>query len=134
MIDYLYGAFVLIGFVLLFFSFRSYQNTKDLLSLGRKSKAVVVDYIEVQGDDSTTYKPVFEYYDNNKQAHLYESEVSSSPRPYKIGQQVEVVYDKNHEDVKVISFWGLYRWSIILLMIASPFLVLGIAYFLYKYY
>lgn len=133
MIDYLYAAFLLIAFVLLFFAFRSYNNTEDLLSNGRKSKAIVIDYIEVEDDDSTTYKPVFEYYDNNKQVFRFKSEVSSSPKPYKLGQSVDIVYDKKHTDVKVISFWGLYRWSIIMLMIAAPFLVLGTTYFLYKY-
>ncbi|MCK8481191.1 DUF3592 domain-containing protein [Psychroserpens algicola] len=133
MIDYLYAALAIIGFVLLFFAIRSYQNTKELLNFGRKTKAVVIKYIEVYDDDGTTYKPVFEYYDNNKQAFVFESEVSSSPKPYEIGQRVEVIYDKHHENVKVISFWGLYRWSVILLMIASPLLVLGTAYFLYKY-
>ena len=87
----------------------------------------------MDGDDGTTYKPVFEYFDNNKISYIFKSEVSSSPKPYKLGHKVEIVYDKNHENVKVISFWGLYRWSIILLMIASPLFVLGTAYFLYKY-
>ncbi|MDG5491793.1 DUF3592 domain-containing protein [Psychroserpens sp. SPM9] len=131
--DYLYATLGLIGVVLLFFAIRSYQHTKELLNFGRKTKAIVINFIEVHDDDGTTYRPVFEYYDNNKQAFVFESEVSSKPKAYSLGQQVEVVYDKNHEDVKVISFWGLYRWAIILLMIASPLLVLVTAYFLYKY-
>ncbi|CAN0579848.1 unnamed protein product, partial [Ectocarpus sp. 12 AP-2014] len=37
----------------------------------------------------------------------------------------------NSQDVRVVSFWGLYRWSVILLMIASPLLIIGGAYLLF---
>ena len=133
MVNVLYGILFAIGLVLLFFSIKCYQKTKDLLHSGKKTTAIVIDFIEVSDDDGTTYKSVFEYYDNHKEKHIFNSGVSTSPKSHKLGQKVKVVYDVTHDNVKLISFWGLYRWTIILLSIASPFLVIGFGYFLYHY-
>lgn len=134
MIDYLYVALLVLGLTLMFFAVKSYQNTKDLLSMGRKTKAIVVDFLESHDDDGVTYKSVFEYQDNNKVPYTHTSEISTRPKSHKLGQRVEIIYDAQHENVKVISFWGLYRWSVILFCIASPFLIIGLSYFLYKYF
>ena len=45
---------------------------------------------------------------------------------------IKVIYNPLKVDnVKTISFWGLYRGSVILSMIAAPFLIIGGAYLLY---
>jgi len=62
----------------------------------------------------------------------YTSGISSRPPAYEIGEKVKLIYSPQQiDDVKTISFWGLYRWSVILLMDASPLLVIGGAYLLY---
>ena len=132
MIQYLYWAFCAVGMVLLYFAMRSYNNTRDLLSTGIKTTATVVEMITVSSSDGSTYKPVFEFTDYRHEIRRYESKIGSSPPSYKVGEKVKIVYDQKEEDeVKTISFWGLYRWSIILLCIASPLLIIGVGYLLY---
>lgn len=132
MIQYLYYGLITGGMVLLYFAMRSYNNTADLLSTGIKTTAIVVEMITVSGSDGSTYKPVFEFTDRGNGIRRYKSDVSSSPPAYKVGEKVKIIYDKNDDDeVKVISFWGLYRWCIILLCIASPLLIIGGGYLLY---
>ncbi|MEN8125864.1 MAG: DUF3592 domain-containing protein [Bacteroidota bacterium] len=131
MIDYLYGGMLLVSLVLIFFAIKQYSNSQKLISTGLKTKAKVIDLIEISGDDGYTYKPVFEYTDRVNNIITFNCEVSSSPARYKIGDIVNIVYDPNSDERKVISFWGLYRWTIILLTIASPLLIIGGGYILY---
>ncbi len=123
-IEYLYFALLLIALILIYFAFKFYGNTKNLVNDGIKTKAVVIDLIQISSDDGYTYKPVFEYMDRSNTKKTFQSDISSSPAPYKVGDKVNIIYSKGGDDRKVLSFWGLYRWTIILLSIASPFLII----------
>jgi len=132
MIEYLYLGFLLISIVLIYFAFKQYYGTKELIDNGLRAKAKVIDLIEVSSDDGHTYKPVFEFTDKTHTKIIFESDVSSSPPTYKIGEIVKIIYSKNTDERKIVSFWGLYRWTIILLCLASPLLIIGGGYFLYS--
>ena len=135
MIEFIYGSLLIIGVVLLYFANKNYIYSKNLINNGVKTKAKVIDLIEVSGDDGYTYKPVFEYTNRLDEKVTFKSSVSSSPPAYSVNQIVNVVYDKEDETkMKVVSFWGLYRWPIILLCMASPFLIISVGYFLYNQY
>lgn len=131
MIEYLYSGILLISIVLIYFAIKQYSNTKELISTGIKTTAEVIDLIEISGDDGYTYKPVFEYTDRTNTKIIFKSKVSSSPPSYKIGDNVNIIYSKDNDERKIVSFWGLYRWTIILLSIASPFFIIGGGYLLY---
>lgn len=131
MIEYLYAGMLITAIVLVYFAIKKYYNSKELIATGIKTKAKVIDLIQISDDDGYTYKPVFEYTDRSNHLVTFKSEISSSPAPYNVGDIVNIVYDPNSEDRKVISFWGLYRWTIILLVIASPLLIIGGGYLLY---
>ncbi|PCJ95343.1 MAG: hypothetical protein COA50_09035 [Flavobacteriaceae bacterium] len=132
MIEYLYGSLLLISLVLIYFAAKQYGITNELINTGIKTKATVIDLIEISGDDGYTYKPVFEFTDKTNTKIIFKSEVSSSPAPYKIGDKVTITYSIHNDERKILSYWGLYRWTIILLSIASPLLIIGAGYFLYS--
>lgn len=132
MIEYLYSGIFLISIVLIYFAIKQYSNTKELISTGIKTTAEVIDLIEISGDDGYTYKPVFEYTDRTNTKIIFKSKVSSSPPSYKIGDNVNIIYSKDNDERKIVTFWGLYRWTIILLSIASPFFIIGGGYLLYS--
>lgn len=127
-----YLLLLILGIVLSYFAYSEYQKTQKLLHSGVKSTATVIDLEVSRGDDGDMYKPIFEFTDRSLEKRTFKSSISSSPAPYKIGEKVKVIYNqKNLDEVKTISFWGLYRWSIILFMIAAPLLILGGSYLLY---
>lgn len=132
MIEYVYSGMLLVSIVLIYFAIKQYNNTTALITDGIKTTAKVIDLIEISGDDGYTYKPVFEYTDRTNTSITFKSDVSSSPSPYKIGDHVNIIYSKDNDERKVVSFWGLYRWTIILLSIASPLLIIGGGYLLYS--
>lgn len=132
MIEYLYIGMVLISAMLIYFAIKQYKKTKDLLNNGIKTNAKVIDLIVVSDEDGYVYKPVFEYIDKANKMITFKSEIYSRPAPYNIGDNVDIMYSKNGDDRRVVSFWGLYRWPIILLLIASPLLIIGGGYLLYS--
>ncbi|PNW26007.1 hypothetical protein BKP44_18460 [Formosa algae] len=132
MIEYLYIGMLCVATLLLFFAFKHYNATKTLQLDGVRTKATVVDLIEIRGDDSYTYKPVFEYTNRNNAVVRFNSSVSSSPPAYKVGESVMIIYEKHGDERKIVSFWGLYRWTIILMCIAAPLLIIGGGYMLYS--
>jgi len=131
MIEYLYLGFLLVSMLLIFFAYQQYNSTRLLIDNGIRTTATVIDLLEVRSDDGYSYMPVFEFTDKNYKKITFEGDYSSNPAPHKVGEKVKIIYSKNTEERKIVSFWGLYRWSIILLCIASPLLIIGGSYFLY---
>ncbi len=124
-----------LGCLLFYLAHQQYQKTVFLLEKGVRTTSVVTGLIPYSSDDGTTYAPVFEFKDRQRNTHTFESDIKSSPPAFKVGEKVKIIYDpKNAENVKVISFWGLYRWTIILSMVGSPLLILGGSYLWYIYF
>jgi len=130
-IDYLYVGMFLLSVILIYYAVRNFNTTKQLMANGIKTKAKVIDLIAVSGDNGYTYKPVFEYTDKLDNQVTFESEYSSKPAQHQVGDYVNILYSKTSSTRKTISFWGLYRWTIILLAIASPLFIIGGSYLLY---
>tara|TARA_R110002049_G_scaffold28018_1_gene96072 strand:- start:109541 stop:109951 length:411 start_codon:yes stop_codon:yes gene_type:complete len=127
-----YGLLFLLGAFIAYSAFVQYQKTQRLLDCGIRTTAKVIDLRVSQSDDGTTYRPVFEYTDRTLVVRTFESQISSSPAPYTIGDTVKIIYNPKEKDaVKTVSFWGLFRWSVILSMIAAPLLIIGGSYLLY---
>lgn len=121
-----------LGLISLYYAYHHYTKTTNLVSRGVKTTATVARLIEVSSDDGYTYKAVFEFTDRNDTNYQLTSSVSSNPPMYKVGERVKVVYNANDpEEVKVVSFWGLYSWSVVLCCIACPLIIIGGGYLLY---
>ena len=131
MAEYSYYGIFTLAMVLIYFAYKQYNNTIYLISTGSKTKATVIDLIEIRDDDSSTYKPIYEYKNRKGETITYKSNMSSRPAPYNIGDKVNIIYSKDTNDMKVVSYWGLYRWTIVLLCIAAPLLIVSGGYFLY---
>lgn len=131
----LYGFLFALGCFLGYIAYTEFQKTQNLLSDGITTTAVVKEFMVSSGDNNELYQPVLEYTDRRQEIRTYTSSIKSYPAPYKIGEKVKIIYDgKEMDKVKTLSFWGLYRGSVILFMIASPLLVIGGAYLLYQLY
>ncbi len=128
--QYTYTGLFVIAIVLLYFAYKQYNKTAVILASGTKTKAKVIDLIPVRGEKGYTYKPVYEY-TKNGQTITHTSSISSSPAPYRVGDLVPIIYANDSDEFKVMSFWGLYRWTVILMCIAAPFLIIGGGYLLY---
>jgi len=132
MAEYIYYGIFTLAMVLIFFAYKQYNKSTYLLTRGIKTKATVVDLIRMRHTGSDyTYKPIYEYKNKNGETITYKSNMSSRPAPYNIGDKVNIIYSNDTNDMKIISYWGLYRWTIVLLCIAAPLLIISGGYFLY---
>lgn len=131
----LYGFFFALGSFLMYGAYTQYQKTEMLLEKGIRTTAKVTELLTSSSSDGTTYAPVFEFKDRQKNAHTYTSTIYSRPPAYQVGEKVKIVYSpKDKTNVKTISFWGLYRGMVILAMVASPLLIIGGCYLWYIYF
>lgn len=127
-----YSVLFFIGAGLAYGAYSEFSKTSILLNKGIQTLAIVKDYHVSSGENGPMYAPIFEFKDRSQNIQIFESGINSSPPAYKIGDKVKIIYNPLKVDnVKTISFWGLYRGSVILSMIAAPFLIIGGAYLLY---
>ena len=122
-----------IGSVLIFHAIRQFNHTLNLLNKGVRTDAKVVNLIYKSRKGKSVYTPIFEY--KNKEGNIvrFKYNVSTDPPAFKKGQEVGLVYSQETDEVKIESFWGLFRWSTIPLILASPLLTLGVSYISVSY-
>ena len=123
----LYGALMLAGLGFLYFSATSYLQTKKRLKNGIITTAEVVDFEVDEG-----YHPVMQYMAKGKM-RTFVSSIYSNPPEYKIGDKVNIVYDKkNAGKAELVTYWGLYTLPIITLLFSLPMLTIAGGFFLFE--
>ena len=132
MYAYIYGAVFLLGTTLAYFALKQYLFSRKIVSIGVKTEAEVIKFETYVDSDGKMFTPVFEYVDVSGAKKQFKSDVSSAKPSMKIGDKRQLIYNPNdNNEVKLVSYWGLYMWTIILLSLASPFLIIGGGYLLY---
>jgi len=131
------NIFLIIGAIFLIISVKYFLSTKKFLGNSSTFKATVIENKEIRRGrgNGISYKPIFSYNNSTNQKQIFESPVNSYPATYKLGESVKIRVSKSDRKlIKIESFWGLFRWSVLFLALASPFLSIGITYHLYEYF
>ena len=132
MLTALYLLFFLGGLTLVIVAYKYFKESLDLLRNGVNTEATVNKIIEFDGSDGKTYTAVFTFKDLEGNIVSFQNSVASNPIVWKKGESVSIVYDPALPTVaKVVSYWGLFRPTIILLMMAAPLLVVSVGYFVF---
>ena len=82
----LYSFFFALGSFLMYGAYTQYQKTELLLEKGIRTTARVTELLTSSSSDGTTYAPVFEFQDRQKNAHTYTSTIYSKPAAYQLGE------------------------------------------------
>jgi len=97
-----------------------------------RAEATVIDLEhskDSDGDD--VYKPTFKFMTKQNQEIEYRYSFSTKPASWTIGDKTTIAYDPNHPtDAKVLTYFGTFNITIILLAIAMPLIVVGAGYYL----
>ncbi|NQD71468.1 DUF3592 domain-containing protein [Sphingobacterium shayense] len=133
----IHGLLVLIGLALVALGIQMFLSSRQFREAGIRTFATVSDNIAMESRDnsgtSIMYAPLLEYIVNGEKK-TYTPNARSNPPAYNIGEKVPIVYSpKNHQNVRIISYWGIYLGSNILLAFGMPILVIGCGYFLFKW-
>jgi uncharacterized protein DUF3592 len=75
------------------------------------TEGTVVELLESYDSESgTTFSPLVRYSDSTGQSHDFQSHVGNNPPRYKVGQVVQVKYDREHPErghfASAIGVWG----------------------------
>ena len=130
-LDLMYGCIVILAFVSFYFAKYFFDESKQLLEYGYKTTGEVIKVIEKYDNDGTSYYPVFQYTSISGNKIEFKSTVGSNPSTYKVGEKVRIAYDQLSKNNKIISYWGLYRYTIFLLCIGTSLFIIGSGYFFF---
>jgi hypothetical protein len=129
----IYTLLFLTAVILLAVSGYYYNDTLQLLKDGVNTQAIVSNILEESDGDGTTYRPVFTFTCDDGQEVTFYNPVASNPCVWERGESVSVIYDRYiPTNAKVVSYWGLFRTTIICLMIATPLLVVSTGYLMFQ--
>ncbi len=126
-----YTCCFVIGLLLLIASLFMLKKSIAFLKNSERTVATVIRIETVSGSDGNTYKPIFSFKTNTNEEIIYPSPFSSSPPGWDIGDEATIAYDRNQpNNAKVLTYFGAFSWTIILMSIAMPLLVIGGGYHL----
>jgi hypothetical protein len=113
-----------------------YLRSAELTEVGIVTQGRVVGHESSTDEDGTTYKPTFTFQTGAGISHTVTSMMGSNPRPYDVGDTVEVIYDPEHPSrAEINSFVRMWLFPLIfggigILILIGLFIGTGVS--LYK--
>lgn len=119
-------VFSLIGIGMLVGTFFWYQNIESFIAESAKAEGKVTEVVRSRSSDSTTYKPVVQFYAPNGELIEFMSGTGSNPPSHTVGEKVEVLYlPENPHDAKINSFFSLWLGPLIVGVMGGIFFLVG---------
>ena len=130
----LYNILLSIGIITFLISAFILKKSLSFLKESDRAVGKVIEIQKVDGTDGVTYKPIFKFTTRLNQEIIYEYPFSSSPSTWNLTDEATLAYDPNNPDkVKILTYFGAFGWSVILMAIAMPLIVIGGGYHLSRY-
>ncbi|MBO9731463.1 MAG: hypothetical protein J7623_22675 [Chitinophaga sp.] len=121
-----YKLYLLTGLILLAISLTLLKQSIDYIGRSERAIGTVVSMELSDG----AYSPVFEIKVKKHPPVVYELPASSNPPSWHIGEQATFLYDTEKPDeVRMMSYFWIFSWTIVLMAIAIPLLIIGGGYF-----
>jgi len=100
------------------------------LKYGDKATATVIDFHRYESDGEV-FAPIFTFRTKDNQLITYKLAEGIDPPAWKIRETTTVIYDPSDPSkVFLYSYFRVFIWSIVLISIALPLLVIGCGYFI----
>jgi len=132
----IYILFIIFGVVMLSFALAALQSRIAFVKGGEVVVGTIVRIAETKDADGTYYYPVYEIPVGNGEIFTYRPTTSTSSRSaWPVGKKVSFIYESGRpSDVKMLKYWRLYGWQLILLSVAINLILIGVGYFLLRGY
>ncbi|EJF99022.1 DUF3592 domain-containing protein [Flavobacterium sp. F52] len=119
-----------LGLVFLLLAIFCFRNTILFLKNGDKATATVIDLYRYESD-GIVFAPIFTFRTKDNQLVTYELAEGTDPPSWKIGETTTVIYNPSDpSEVSLCSYFRVFIWTLVLLSIALPLLVIGGGYFI----
>ncbi|WP_246250244.1 MULTISPECIES: DUF3592 domain-containing protein [Sphingobacterium] len=102
----------------------------EFLKNGDKATATVIDLHKYESEGEV-FAPVFTFRTKDNRVITYELAEGNDPPTWKVGETTTVIYDPvDPSKVSLYSYFRVFVWTLVLLSIALPLLVIGGGYFI----
>lgn len=130
----IYTIFLTVGLILFSIAMYLFQRSLSFMKTGFRTEATIISFKKSRGSKGgTLYTPIYQFTTETGQAIEYSDNVASSNPDGNVNDQVPLVYDRdNPNKAMILSYWGAFRATVILLAIGMPFVVIGGGYFASK--
>jgi hypothetical protein len=119
-------VFTLVGVGMLVGVFLIYKSTSAFLGEAVKAEGTVVELMQSRSSDSTTYRPVVHFINQDGQKIEFMSTAGSNPPSYSEGQKVEVLYlTTEPQNAKINDFFSIWGGAAILGGLGGVFFLIG---------
>jgi hypothetical protein len=127
-----YTITLIAGVLILISSLFALRESLEFLRSSERAVATVMDLEHVQDSDGDiTFKPIFKFTTNLNQEVIYRHHSSSKPASWQFGEQATIAYKASDpSDAKLMTYFGVFNWTVILMSIAMPMIVIGGGYHL----
>jgi hypothetical protein len=126
-----YNVVLVFGIILFAISMFLFRESLDFIKKGSRAVATVVDYKVQKDSDGDTYKPVFKFKTDAGEEIVYTHPFATSPKSWDLGEEVAISYDpSNPYHAKVLSYFSVFNWSIVCMVIAMVLLTISGGYYL----
>lgn len=125
-----YSITLTIGIVLLVISLFVFKASLTFIKESDRAIGTVIDLERIKNKDGATYKPIFKFKTKTNQEVIYRHFSSSSPPSWDIGEEATIAYDPNNPTTaKLLTYFGAFSWTIALMAISMPLIVIGGGYY-----
>ena len=110
------------------------RESLAFIRTSERAVGTVIELEKVAGSDGDTFKPIFKFKTALNQEIIYRHISSSNPPGWKIGEEVTIAYDPNNPSVaRLLTYFGTFSYTIVLMAIAMPLIVIGGGYHLSQF-
>lgn len=126
-----YAITLTIGIIILIISLFLLKKSIAFIRNGEHAIATVIELKENKDSDGTTYYPIFKFTTANNEEIIYKYNASTSPPSWSIGEHATIAYDSNNpKRAKLLTYFGAFIWTVVLMAIAMPLIVIGGGYYI----
>ncbi|WP_322822651.1 DUF3592 domain-containing protein [Chloroflexus sp.] len=121
--------FAIIGAVVIFAGWLWQHSTRERLNTMISDTGTVVDLLKVQRPGETaSFYPIVEFRTQAGEVVRFEGSTGVSENTYRIGQQVDILYDpRSPQDARIDSWFELWLPPLVVILLGGGALVAGLA-------
>jgi hypothetical protein len=121
------AVFLAVGIALSGVAIYFIRDTQSFVDRAVMVRGEVIDLELTRGSPgSGAYRPVIKYTTSSGEQRTFRSLSGSSPPSYRVGEAVDVLYDRtNPPDARIASFWSLWLIQIIAGGVGAVFALIG---------
>ena len=131
-----YSISLALGCLILIIGVYKFRQRLTFVKSGSVTTGTVIELKEwTNNEGSLMYKPVFKFKSPSGEEIVFEHNFSTNPSAWKIGEEAQIIFDsKKPQQARLLSYFGVFDYAIVLVAIALPLIFFGAAYFWAQYF